>query len=126
MSAQVENTHIVHPLCVYMKHKGWHTEKTHGSMFQSGFPDLYAMHPTHGQRWIECKVLRNNNIHFEQTQIVKFPIWISHGVKIWIIYGEDFRSVAGASALHSAYMTLFKEANAPYLLNPEYRRIVLG
>jgi hypothetical protein len=80
--SQEENTHIVHPLTMYMKHKGWHIEKTHGSQFQEGFPDLYAMHPMHGQRWIECKVLRGRSIHFEESQLRKFPVWIAHGVKI--------------------------------------------
>lgn len=125
MSAQEENTHIVHPFSVYLKAKGWHVEKTHGSQFQMGFPDLYCMHPQYGQRWVECKVLRNGNVHFEDTQKNKFPVWIAHGVKIWIVYGTDMRGVNGIKELHDMYMSLFKEANAPYMLNPEMRKMLL-
>jgi hypothetical protein len=125
MSSQEESTHIVQPFSVYLRYKGWHVEKTHGSQFQEGFPDLYIMHPQYGQRWIECKVIRDRQIHFERSQQTKFPIWIAHGVKIWIVYGIDMRGPSGVNELHNMYMSLFKEANAPYMLNPEMRQILL-
>lgn len=126
MGHQKENTHIVHPFTTLLRSRGWHVEKTHGSQFQEGFPDLYAMHPQYGQRWCECKHVHNGSIHFEDSQITKFPIWIAHGVKIWIIYGTDFRGIPGIPQLNEAYLSLFKEANAPYLLNSEYRKILLA
>lgn len=126
MGSQTESTHIVRPFCTYCEHKGWLTEKLHGSQFQEGFPDLYIMHPIFGQRWVECKVVRNGNLKFEDSQLNKFPKWIAHGVKIWVVFGTDFRGVSGIEELHQAYLSLFKEANAPYMMNPEYRRMMLA
>jgi hypothetical protein len=83
------------------------------------------MHPQFSARWVECKVIRNGNIHFEKSQETKFAKWIAYGVKIWVICGHDFRGLAGKSELHSAYNRLFKDQNASYLLNPETRKLLL-
>jgi hypothetical protein len=120
-----ENLKIVEPLSEYMQYQGWVVEKTHGNRFQSGFPDLFCCHSQHYIRWIECKVIRNHNIHFEQSQIIKFSKWISHGVKIWIIAGIDFRGINNKMQLHAAYTRLFKDPNALYMLNPETRRLLI-
>lgn len=52
--------------------------ETHGNMFQSGFPDLYAYHSKHGPRWIEVK--NPLSYKFTEAQLRNFPkmgrVWI--------------------------------------------------
>ena len=122
---QVESSHIGNPFREYLRYKGWHVEKTHGSQYQEGFPDLYCMHPKYDPKWVETKVLRGGDFSFTVAQLAKFPVWIAHGVKIWIIYGTDFRGPAGKLALERAYQTLFNPPNAAYMLNPMMRRELL-
>lgn len=74
-----------------MRSLGWHTEKAHGNLFQKGWPDFYAMHPglkgVEGgrplQRWVEMK--RPGQGELEQSQIILFRQWSSHGVGIWVL-----------------------------------------
>ena len=65
---------------------GWHTEKSHGNAYQSGWPDLYCMHPEHGQCWIETKV-RGKKL--EASQVTTFLKWHKHRVRIYIITSVD-------------------------------------
>jgi len=69
----------------YLEARGWHVERMIGNMLQRGIPDIYCMHPKHGTRWVDLK----NPIDYEFTaaQILKWPIWEAHGVKLWIITG---------------------------------------
>ncbi len=74
-------------------------EATHGNEFQSGFPDLYATHPTYGPRWVEVK--KAIMFSFTPAQIVKFPLFQAHGAKIWIM----------TEATEEEYKKLFKPSN---------------
>jgi hypothetical protein len=67
----------------YLKDRGWHVERMIGNQLQFGIPDIYAMHPEHGQRWIDLK----NPVSYEYTvaQRWKWPIWEEHGCGLWII-----------------------------------------
>ena len=86
---------------------GWLTAKTHGSMLQRGWPDLYIAHaetrlgPDGGygrDGWIETKSLRKYH-YLEKSQIALFTKWSRFGVGIWVLRGPD------------EYDLLFEEAN---------------
>lgn len=64
---------------------GWLVEKTHGSMYQVGWPDLFLCHPRHGMRWVELKRPREGKL--KPSQEKKFARWQQHGVGIWILTG---------------------------------------
>lgn len=118
-----ETIKIVKPLVTYMERaKGWHVENIHGSQFQEGLPDLYAMHPKYSPKWIECKVIRKGNISFTPAQKRKFPIFVANNVPTWVIAGYDLRD---SLELHRAYQSLFKEPNLGYFLNPITRKLWL-
>jgi hypothetical protein len=123
MSRQEESIKIVEPLVRYLVHKhGWHVEKTHGSQYMEGFPDLYCIHPKYSPRWVECKVIRNGDFSFTPAQERKFPIWIANGVGIWIACGYDLRNKV---ELERVYRTLFDPPNCALYLNGESRRTLL-
>lgn len=77
----------------------WVVKETHGNIYQSGLPDIYAAHSSYGQRWIECKV--KDRYSFTKAQREFFPQLDSVGVGVWILtdYTEE------------EYMKLFKPAN---------------
>lgn len=69
-----------------MTRNGWLVEKSHGSRFQAGWPDLLAMHVEHGQRWIEVK--RPKAGRLTRAQRKNFARWTAHGARIWILDDE--------------------------------------
>lgn len=75
--------------------------KTHGNMFQSGLPDLYATHYTHGARWIEVKLPLMKGSKFTNAQYEVFPKLVANGSRIWILTG----------ATEEEYKKLFKKCN---------------
>ncbi len=79
--------------------EGWYVMVTHGNMFQSGFPDLYATHSRYGPRWIEVK----NPLSFKFTpaQMECFPKLSANGTRIWILVSDS----------DEEYAKLFQEAN---------------
>lgn len=72
-------------LRAFLQQRGWNVEKTHGSQYQSGWPDLYAMHPNYGERWIETKT---DSGRIRNSQRIKFTKWRRFGVKVWILRDE--------------------------------------
>ena len=64
---------------------GWLVEKTHGSMYQIGWPDLFILHPEHGSRWVELKRPRTGRL--KPSQEKKFRLWSRYGVGVWIMTG---------------------------------------
>lgn len=95
-------------LRAFMRREGWGTWKTHGNVFQKGWPDIYASHPIHGQRWIETKTIDGR---LERTQVDLFAEWARYGVQVWVLRDEK------------DYRWLFKQANAwefglPKILRP--------
>lgn len=62
----------------FLRVREWFVKPTHGSMYQSGFPDLYTYHPKYRIRWIEVK--NPEAYSFTPAQLDNFPrfgpIWI--------------------------------------------------
>lgn len=69
----------------FLQNREWLVEATHGNAYQKGFPDLYAAHVRHGQRWIDCKV--EGKYSFTKAQILKWPQFEAKGIGIWILTG---------------------------------------
>lgn len=83
----------------FLKLRDWFTIKTHGNEYQSGLPDLYAMHHKYGTRWIEVK--NPKQYQFTAAQLENFPKMVAHGAGIWILI----------EASESEYEKLFKPCN---------------
>jgi len=83
----------------FLKQRGWVVMNTHGNAFQKGFPDLYALHPRYGQRWIEVKVPKK--WRFTEAQKEYFPHFDDAGVGIWIMMHDT----------EEEYKKLFDEPN---------------
>lgn len=79
-----------------MTREGWYCKKTHGSMFSQDWPDLFALHPLHGCRWVEMKTPTGTLSH---GQIAEFSMWMKHGQGVWVCRDEK------------DYPFLFKEPN---------------
>ena len=69
----------------WLEARQWFVKPTHGSMYQSGFPDLYCTHEQYGKRWVEVKLLEMKGSKFTKAQIIEFPKFIAHGTPIWIL-----------------------------------------
>jgi hypothetical protein len=63
--------------------RGWHVEIMHGSIFQSGIPDLYCFKREWGERWIDAK--NPDDYTFTRAQRHKWPVWERVGIGIWIL-----------------------------------------
>ena len=66
-----------------LRNKGWFVKPTHGNMYQSGFPDLFACHSRYGARWIEVKLPKG--YRFTNAQLEDFPKFCANGSGIWIL-----------------------------------------
>jgi hypothetical protein len=86
----------------FLERREWFVKETHGNMYQSGFPDLWACHKVHGQRWIEVKFAECYS--FTPAQTRDFPIMDKMGVGIWIL----------VDASQSEYNKLFDKPNWYY------------
>lgn len=86
----------------YLRERGWFVLRTHGNMFQSGFPDNYAVHPKYGARWIEVKLPDATQSKFTPAQLDTFPQLIRHGAGVWVLTG----------ASKEEYEKLFRPGNA--------------
>jgi hypothetical protein len=70
-----------------LKKENWYVLETHGSLYQKGFPDLYACKKGFGQRWIEVK--RKSGYCFTGAQLETFPRLDCEGVGIWILQSNN-------------------------------------
>lgn len=82
-----------------LRGREWLVKPTHGSMFQYGFPDLYACHHRYGPRWIEVK--NPKSYKFTPAQLEEFPRFSAAKAHIWILVG----------ATEEEYQKLFKPEN---------------
>ena len=73
---------------------GWLVEKTHGTVYSPGWPDLYCHHPDHGSRWVEVK---RPSGKLTRAQQARFGRWCAAGVGIWVLTSPD-----EVDLLHSA------------------------
>jgi hypothetical protein len=78
---------IQHEIICMLRNYGWFVKETHGNMYQSGFPDLYASHPTYGSRWIEVKLPGMKGSKFTPAQLRDFPLFCAHGAGVWVLTG---------------------------------------
>ena len=83
----------------FLRAREWLVKPTHGSQFQSGFPDLFATHAIYGMRWIEVKNLEK--YEFTPAQLIWFPQFCAHGSGIWILVNDT----------EDEYQKLFKPFN---------------
>jgi hypothetical protein len=81
--------------------KGWHVMRTHGNMFQSGFPDNFACHRKYGQRWVEVKDPKRTGTPFTPAQMDQFPLMCANGSGVWVL----------VAATDNEYEKLFKPPN---------------
>ncbi len=70
----------------------WFVKSTHGNMYQSGFPDLYAAHFMYGAKWIEVK--NPDGYSFTPAQLEIFPALSAKNIGIWIITGDSDGEIA--------------------------------
>lgn len=90
-------------IIAFLSARGWFVKETHGNMFQSGFPDLFATHTQYGQRWIEVK-RPYPNYSFTPAQLDNFPKFCAFGCGIWILTAGN----------EDEYQKLFKPHNWYY------------
>lgn len=81
--------------------KGWYVRATHGSMYQCGFPDLFACHSSYGHRWIEVKLPRMKGSKFTPAQLDQFPKMCANGSGVWVLVNDS----------EDEYLKLFKKFN---------------
>ena len=67
----------------FLKDRGWLVERMIGNALQFGIPDIYIMHPEHGDRWVDLKA--PGKYEFTSAQRVKWPLWATYNVGVWII-----------------------------------------
>lgn len=95
---------IQEAIIAFLKLRGWFVKETHGNMFQSGFPDLFATHAKYGSRWIEVK--NPGKYSFTNAQLVDFPLFCMNGTGIWIL----------TAANEAEYKKLFQPYNWHFYL----------
>ena len=76
--------YIREDLEVFLTARQWMVEKTHGNLYQQGFPDLYIAHRKYGERWIDVKQ-PGGKYTFTNAQKQKWPVWESYRIGIWIL-----------------------------------------
>jgi len=90
---------IQRELILFLQQRRWIVKETHGNLYQSGFPDLYATNRIYGPRWIECK--NPLNYKFTNAQLRDFPVLCANGSPIWIL----------TAATEEEYQKLFRPYN---------------
>jgi hypothetical protein len=80
---------------------GWIVKIVHGSMYQSGLPDLYCTHKKYGPRWIEVKLPNMVGSRWTAEQYKTFPILSDNGTPIWVL----------VAATETEYKKLFMPEN---------------
>jgi hypothetical protein len=97
----------------FLRERGWLVERTHGNLFQQGFPDLYVSHKQFGQRWIDVK--NPGSYRYTKAQCQKWPVWDAFGIGIWIIVGAN----------ETEYDKLFKTPNWRDYWKPSYDKYLI-
>jgi len=79
-----------------LENRGWVVKIVHGSMYQSGLPDLYCTHVKHGPRWIEVKLPNMVGSRWTAAQQETFPQLSANGTCIWVLVKdteEEYRKL---------------------------------
>jgi len=103
--AKKQETLISEDVQRFLRARDWFVIKTHGNMYQSGLPDLYAAHSIHGSRWIELK--RPDQHQFGTRQLEVFAALASKKVGVWVM----------TAATDSEYSKLFRPPNIGVYVN---------
>jgi hypothetical protein len=85
----------------FLRIKGWYVLRTHGNMFQRGFPDDFACHSRYGSRWIEIKRPDRTGNPYTANQMETFPKLCANGAGVWTL----------VAATEDEYKKLFCPAN---------------
>lgn len=83
--------HIQQAIIKKLRYLGWFVKETHGNMFQSGFPDLFACHSVYGQRWIEVK--NPASYRFTPAQLDDFPKFSANGCGVWVLVSDSDKEI---------------------------------
>ena len=89
---------------MFLRARGWHVMRTHGNMFQSGFPDNFCCHSSYGQRWVEIKL--KCPASFTPAQLEQFPKICANGSGVWVLINDT----------EDEYQKLFKPPNWTHYL----------
>jgi hypothetical protein len=92
----------------FLKQRGWVVEETHGNVYQTGLPDLFAWHLNYGFRWIDVK--NPDAYRFTKHQCQKWTTWEKAGLGVWIM----------TAATEEEYGKLFQMANFRAYWKPHY------
>jgi hypothetical protein len=84
-----------------LRMKGWFVMRTHGNMYQSGFPDTFCTHYKYSSRWIDWKIKGRSGDVFTPAQHECFPKLCANGSGVWIL----------VDATEEEYNKLFKRPN---------------
>lgn len=84
---------------MFLRARSWLVMPTTGNLYQRGFPDLYAVQRSYGQRWIEIKV--PGKWKFTPAQWEFFTKMTAEGIGIWIM----------TAATQKEYDKLFQKPN---------------
>lgn len=85
-------------LAKYLRAREWLVKYTHGSLYQSGFPDMFCAHKKYGIRWVEVKC--PTGYRFTPAQLEFFPALASKGVGVWVLTAatdEEYQKLFGAA-----------------------------
>jgi hypothetical protein len=93
-----------------LRYLEWYVKETHGNMFQSGFPDLFACHHKYGQRWIEVKLPGMVGSKFTGAQLEDFPKLCANGSPVWVLTGDSDDEVNKLFKPHNwaSYLDIWK------------------
>ena len=67
----------------FLQARQWFVKSTHGNLYQSGFPDLFATHSQYRTRWIEVKC--PTGYCFTPAQLRDFPKFCANGSGVWVL-----------------------------------------
>ena len=90
---------IQRDLIEFLKVRNWYVKVLHGSIYQSGMPDLYIIQRRYGRRFIEVKNAKS--FKFTAAQWIDFPRMVSEGEQIWVL----------TAATEAEYQKLFQKPN---------------
>lgn len=87
--------------------RGWYCLHTHGSMYQSGLPDMFITSSRYGARWVEVKLPEMKGSVFTPAQVETFPKLCANGSGVWVLtadsefeYGKLFKPYNWYHYLH--------------------------
>lgn len=72
----------------YMRQRHWTVHIMTCGKYQKGIPDMYCMHPMHGDRWVEIK-RPDRRVTFTNDQKRVFPTFTKNKKGIWVLRSVD-------------------------------------